>query len=331
MSGEMDAQQNTARLREVLINRYFFGRNGGGNQNSQGVKLFRRVLVVLAICFLLPIMSILALTPVFAASVEAKADYDALPPTTYTVTFVDFDDRVMSIQTITEGNNATAPREPALSGYAFAGWDKPFTNVSSDLVIRATYAVVASTTYTVVFAPGDYGGFASQVTSGLLAGTATPQAPQTGTGTSWRFVGWQPAVAPYVTESVTYIAQWELVATPPDLSAPATQPLTSAPTTQAPTVINMSTATESTTPLPGRDTAQTPSSISAGAGTNSSGDTDATGQTLSDDQAPLAGGDADVADGLVGPNVPLFVFALAFLTCLLVAGCVFMMRTQYYY
>jgi uncharacterized repeat protein (TIGR02543 family) len=334
MLGEMDAQQNTARRGEALTNRHFLEHSGRGNRGSRGIKLIRFALVALAVCLLLPIMSILALTPVFGAPIEVKADYDALPSTTYTVTFVDSDDRVISTQTVTEGNNAIAPQVSTRSGYTFTGWDKAFTNITSNLTIRATYTAIAPITYTVVFSPGEQGGFVSQITSGLLAGDATPQAPQTGAGTSWRFIGWQPAVTPYVTGNATYTAQWELVTTPPDLSRSAIQSPASVSATQAPTVVNVSTATESTTPLPDRDTAQAPSSTSPGAGADSSKDTDAMdaqGQALSDDKAPLAGDGADVANGPVGPNVPLFLFALAFLTCLLVAGCVFMARTQYYY
>ena len=59
--------------------------------------------------------------------------------TTYTVTFVDYDDTVLKTQTVASGKSATAPDDPTREGYTFAGWDKAFNKVTKDLVVKATY------------------------------------------------------------------------------------------------------------------------------------------------------------------------------------------------
>ena len=58
---------------------------------------------------------------------------------TYTVTFKDWDGTVLSTQTVEHGSAATAPADPTREGYTFAGWDVAFNNVTSDLVVTATY------------------------------------------------------------------------------------------------------------------------------------------------------------------------------------------------
>ncbi len=51
------------------------------------------------------------------------------------------------------GDAAVAPAEPSREGYTFTGWDKEFTNVTSDLTVKAEYKIK---TYTVTFV--DYDG-----------------------------------------------------------------------------------------------------------------------------------------------------------------------------
>lgn len=66
----------------------------------------------------------------------------------YNVTFLDYDGSVLLETIVDSGSNATAPNDPAKEGYDFAGWDKEFTNVSSNLTVTATYT---AKTYTVTF------------------------------------------------------------------------------------------------------------------------------------------------------------------------------------
>ena len=71
---------------------------------------------------------------------EATPDEPTQPEETYyTVTFVDYDGRVIDTQSVKEGESATAPEAPQRTGYNFAGWDVDFENVSSNLTVTALY------------------------------------------------------------------------------------------------------------------------------------------------------------------------------------------------
>lgn len=57
----------------------------------------------------------------------------------YTVRFLDWDNSVISTQTITYGSNATPPPNPTRVGYTFSGWSGNYTNVTADVDIIAQY------------------------------------------------------------------------------------------------------------------------------------------------------------------------------------------------
>ena len=59
--------------------------------------------------------------------------------TTYTVIFRDYDGTVLKTETVEEGKAATAPANPSREGYRFTGWDKTFSNITSNLVVTAMY------------------------------------------------------------------------------------------------------------------------------------------------------------------------------------------------
>lgn len=61
---------------------------------------------------------------------------------TYTVTFKDWDGSTLKTQTVNYGSNATAPSNPIRDGYEFIGWDKAFTNVTSNLTVTAQYTKI---------------------------------------------------------------------------------------------------------------------------------------------------------------------------------------------
>jgi len=69
----------------------------------------------------------------------------------YTVTFVDYDGHEIDVQQVQKGKDATAPEEPTREGYSFTGWDKPLTNIQSDLTITAQYEMK---TFSVLFVDG---------------------------------------------------------------------------------------------------------------------------------------------------------------------------------
>ncbi|SCY37565.1 stalk domain-containing protein [Alkaliphilus peptidifermentans] len=62
---------------------------------------------------------------------------NAIP--TYTVTFIDWNGDILETEIVTEGNSATPPANPSRPGYIFNGWDKDFSNVTSNLTITAQY------------------------------------------------------------------------------------------------------------------------------------------------------------------------------------------------
>ena len=59
--------------------------------------------------------------------------------TKFTVTFLDYDDTVIKVIEYVPGETITPPNDPIREGYTFTGWDKTFTNVQSDLTIKALY------------------------------------------------------------------------------------------------------------------------------------------------------------------------------------------------
>lgn len=70
---------------------------------------------------------------------ELWIDVDYTARTTYTVRFLDWDNSVISTQTVTSGGSATAPPNPTRDGYTFTGWDKSFTNITANTDIHAQY------------------------------------------------------------------------------------------------------------------------------------------------------------------------------------------------
>ena len=59
--------------------------------------------------------------------------------TEYTVTFVDYDGKVLSAQKVKYGKSAVAPAEPSRTGYVFTGWDKKFDYITADITVTAQY------------------------------------------------------------------------------------------------------------------------------------------------------------------------------------------------
>lgn len=77
-------------------------------------------------------------------SLEIYASYEKI--STYKVTFVDKDGNEISVVEVLEGEDAKAPTAPSVSGYTFTSWDVDFTNVKSDLTVKALYNENATST-----------------------------------------------------------------------------------------------------------------------------------------------------------------------------------------
>ena len=60
-------------------------------------------------------------------------------PTQYTVQFRDYDNTVLKTEKVACGSDATPPTPPTHAGMTFTGWDKPYTDIRANQVIRARY------------------------------------------------------------------------------------------------------------------------------------------------------------------------------------------------
>ena len=67
---------------------------------------------------------------------------------TYTITFQDWDESVLKVETVDYGADATPPADPERTGYTFAGWQGTYLNVAADAAVVAQYNI---NTYTVTF------------------------------------------------------------------------------------------------------------------------------------------------------------------------------------
>ena len=178
--------------------------------------------------------------PAVAATVTGNATYTAVweedangngtpdkEEEKYTVSYTDgveneeiFADQVygnLLSGTATPAFNGT----PTRTGYVFGGWNPA---VAATVTGNATYTAVweedangngtpdkEEEKYTVSYTDGVENEeiFADQVYGNLLSGTATPAFNGTPTRAGYKFLGWEPTVAETVTESATYVAQWE--------------------------------------------------------------------------------------------------------------------------
>ncbi len=102
----------------------------------------------------------------------------------YTVTFVDYDGRVIAKDKVLSGLGVEAPASPEREDYVFAGWDKSFDAVSSDMTVTATYTPLP--TYTVVFKDSD--GNVLKTETVVSGKDATP--PADPTKNDHKFTGW---------------------------------------------------------------------------------------------------------------------------------------------
>ena len=121
---------------------------------------------------------------------------------TYTVTFVDYDDKELKTETVEHGKAATAPSDPKREGYTFKGWDKDFSNITADLTVKAQYTI---NVYTVTFLDKDGKTLKTEEVEYGKSATA-PEAP---TVEGYHFTGWDKAFDK-VTSDLTVKAQYAI-------------------------------------------------------------------------------------------------------------------------
>ena len=92
----------------------------------------------------------------------------------YTVTFVDYDGTELKKETVEHGAQATAPADPTREHYVFTGWDTSFSDITTNVTIRATYKPAE---YTVRFLGWD-GSLLKTETVTYNANVTAPEAPE---------------------------------------------------------------------------------------------------------------------------------------------------------
>jgi uncharacterized repeat protein (TIGR02543 family) len=125
---------------------------------------------------------------------------------TYTVTFKDHDGTEIETQTVHHGSAATAPTDLIREGYTFTGWDKEFSNVTSNLTVTALYSI---NTHTVTFKDHDGTVLKTQTVEHGSAATA----PSDPTRAGYTFTGWNIAFT-HVTSNLTVTALYSEIGAP---------------------------------------------------------------------------------------------------------------------
>ncbi|MCL2632519.1 MAG: InlB B-repeat-containing protein, partial [Coriobacteriia bacterium] len=95
-----------------------------------------------------------AVQPTVTGSISYIAQWAETEPDTHIVIFLDWNDVVLKVEEVPDGQAATPPEDPSREGYEFVGWDQDFTNVTSDMTIRAVYELIDEPTI-VPLTPGD--------------------------------------------------------------------------------------------------------------------------------------------------------------------------------
>lgn len=67
----------------------------------------------------------------------------------YNVVFQDFDGKILKTETVKVGEGATAPEVPGREGYTFFEWNKDYTEITEDVIVKAEYVNNTETTFVV--------------------------------------------------------------------------------------------------------------------------------------------------------------------------------------
>lgn len=112
----------------------------------------------------------------------AKTTCTTTTSSSYTVTFVDYDNTVLKTQTVAAGGSATPPAAPTREGYDFVNWNGAYTSVYANTTVTAVYAIK---TYTVTFWADGQAICTDTVEHGGTAVCSTTPAKEGYTFTGW--------------------------------------------------------------------------------------------------------------------------------------------------
>ena len=119
----------------------------------------------------------------------------------YMVEFVDYDNSIIEIQLIDHGADATQPADPVRKNHAFTGWNTTFTNIVSDVTVKAQYI----RQYKVTFI--DYDGTIISTDIVNSGDNATP--PSSPTRVGYTFISWNQSYNS-VTSDTEIVAVYEI-------------------------------------------------------------------------------------------------------------------------
>jgi uncharacterized repeat protein (TIGR02543 family) len=131
---------------------------------------------------------------------------------TYTVVFYDMYGLILKVQTVDYNYSATAPANMEVTGYQFTGWDRSYSNVTSDMYIYPEYTIDQ---YTVTF-DSNGGDAIADITEIDYNSTISVLIP---TKLGYKFLGWflgetendaKFYATTKVTSNLTLYARWEL-------------------------------------------------------------------------------------------------------------------------
>ena len=135
------------------------------------------------------------------ADLDIKAVYEI---NKYTVTFIDWDEKVLKSESVEHGSAATAPEDPTRADYNFTGWDKKFDNITANLTVQAQYEL-ATVYFTVTYYDWDLTILGTeQVEEGKDAKGLDPEPTREG----YTFTGWSKPLT-NITSDLSVQAQYE--------------------------------------------------------------------------------------------------------------------------
>lgn len=141
-------------------------------------------------------------------------------PSSYTVTFVAGENGYITgtsfyeVEADTAFNSLEVPEPTANAGYVFYGWTPEFPEtVDSDMVFTAVFEKDSTSWHTISFKAGENGSLSGDtVFVDVFAGTDFEDAgtmPTVIPDAGYKFIGWEPELPEFVTESAEYVAIFE--------------------------------------------------------------------------------------------------------------------------